>query len=80
MSIGKNILITGGAGFIGANFVHHFVSLGCQIFVFEKKNVNLWRLKNVKNKIKIYETDWESFEMSKLFFLFIAILYHSYAG
>lgn len=52
-STNKKVLITGGAGFIGANFVYKFLELGYQVFVFERKETNLWRIKNIKNKIKL---------------------------
>ena len=53
----KKVLITGGAGFIGANFVYKFLSLGYKVFVFERKEANMWRIKKVKNKISLYSPD-----------------------
>lgn len=53
----KKVLITGGGGFIGANFVYKFLDLGYEVIVFERKEANLWRIKKVKNKIKIYSPD-----------------------
>lgn len=53
----KKVLITGGAGFIGANFVYKFLELGYAVAVFEKKGGDLWRIKKVKNKIKLYYPD-----------------------
>lgn len=50
----KKILITGGGGFIGANFVYKFLELGYEVSVFEKKEANLWRIEKLKNKIKLY--------------------------
>lgn len=49
----KKILITGGAGFIGANFVYKFLELGNSVAVMERKETNLWRLGKVKDKITI---------------------------
>ncbi len=43
----QNILITGGAGFIGANFVYKFLELGYQVHVLEMKSANLWRIKKI---------------------------------
>lgn len=43
----KNVLITGGAGFIGANFTYKFLDLGCNVHLIEKKGSNLWRLKDI---------------------------------
>ena len=53
----RRILITGGAGFIGANFVHAFVSLGYDVFVIERKQADRWRLQKVKSKIHVYSLD-----------------------
>jgi len=50
----KNVLITGGAGFIGANFARKFLELGYKITIIEKKGVDFWRIHEIKNKIKIY--------------------------
>jgi len=47
----KKILITGGAGFIGANFVYKFLDLGYAITVAERKGVDLWRLEKIERKI-----------------------------
>ncbi len=49
----KKVLITGGAGFIGANFVYKFLELGYKVNVIEKEGTNFWRLEKIKNKIKI---------------------------
>lgn len=53
----KKVLITGGAGFVGANFVHKFLALGHEVFVVERRGANLWRLEKVKSNIKIYFLD-----------------------
>lgn len=47
---GKKVLITGGAGFIGANFVYRFLELGAKVTVAERAGADLWRLKNVDVK------------------------------
>jgi len=53
----KKVLITGGAGFIGANFVYKFLELGYKVFVFERKEANFWRIEKIKDKIKLYSPD-----------------------
>lgn len=53
----KKVLITGGAGFIGANFVHKFLELGYNISVIERKEANFWRLEKIKSKITVYSPD-----------------------
>ena len=47
------ILITGAAGFIGANLVRYFVSKGIKINILIKKTSNTWRLRDILNKIEI---------------------------
>ena len=46
------ILITGGAGFIGANLARHFTSIGHEVIVTQRKKKVSWRLNGAKN-IKI---------------------------
>ena len=53
----KNILITGGTGFVGANLVHRLVNEGHKPTVFIRKESNLWRLKNIASKLTLVETD-----------------------
>lgn len=53
----KRVLITGGAGFIGANFVYKFLDLGYKVFVFERKEANFWRIEKIKNQIELYSPD-----------------------
>jgi len=48
------ILITGAAGFIGANLARYFVSKGVRINIIIKKNSNLWRIKDVLDKMNVY--------------------------
>ena len=59
----KRVLITGGAGFIGANLTRKLVSFpDFEIFVIEKRNTNLWRIKEIINKINIKYLDLEDSE------------------
>ena len=51
------ILITGAAGFVGANLSRYFVSQGIKIHIIIKKNSNLWRLKDVISKIHVHYSD-----------------------
>lgn len=61
----KKALITGGAGFIGSNFVYKFLDLGYEVFVFEKNEADLWRIEKVKDRIKIYSPNLLDFEELK---------------
>jgi len=61
MESGKKILITGGAGFIGANLVRKLVSLrDFKVFIIEKKNTDLWRLGGITDKVNIKYADLEN--------------------
>ena len=61
----KRVLITGGAGFVGSNFVYKFLELGNKIYVFEKEGVNLWRIQNIKNQITIYHPNLLDYKEAK---------------
>ena len=55
----RKILVTGGAGFIGSEFVRQNVKKGLNIVVVDKLTYagDIKRLKEVKNKIKFYKID-----------------------
>lgn len=53
----KKILITGGTGFIGSNFVHKFLKLGEEVHVIIRPASNLWRLESVKSSISFHAVD-----------------------
>ncbi len=61
MSLSKKILITGGAGFIGSNFVHYWVNNypDHKVVVLDKLTYagNLENLESVKDKIKFVKGD-----------------------
>jgi nucleoside-diphosphate-sugar epimerase len=59
----KNILITGGTGFVGANFVHRLVLEGYKPTLFIRKESNLWRVRNILSKIEIIETDLQNIKL-----------------
>lgn len=61
--MGKNILITGGAGFIGVNTAIHFLKKGDHVYVFDnfsrngsEKNIK-FLLKKYKRNVKIFKGD-----------------------
>ena len=65
----KRVLITGGAGFIGANFVRKFFKLGHDVYVIDRRESNFWRLEDIKNKIKIHCVDLKNYEKVESFIL-----------
>lgn len=63
----KKILITGGAGFVGANFVRAFLELGHEVTVVEKEGTDLWRLSDVKKRINLQYVDLLDYETLEAF-------------
>jgi len=57
----KKVLITGGAGFIGANFTYKFLDLGYNVHLIEKKESNLWRLEDIREKIRLHYVDLKNY-------------------
>ena len=55
--IKKKVLITGAAGFIGANLTRELIKLGADVHVLIKKTSNKWRLKEIAPHIKEYYCD-----------------------
>ena len=69
----KNILVTGAAGFIGANFAEYFVNKHPEynVIVVDKLTYagNLDNLKNIEGKITFIQADICDFEKMKEIFL-----------
>lgn len=53
----KVILITGAAGFVGANLVRESLIRKFKVHILVKKETNLWRIADLRNKIKIHYND-----------------------
>ena len=53
----KKVLITGGTGFIGSNFVNKFLELGDEVNLIVRPESNFWRIESVKSKTKLHLVD-----------------------
>ena len=64
------LLVTGGAGFIGSEFVRQGIKKGYEIVVIDKLTYagDLERLKEVMNEIKFYKVDIQNFKACKEIF------------
>ncbi len=63
-SAGKRALVTGGAGFVGANLVRRLLADGHQLTVVVRPGSDLWRLEEVSEDIAILELDIRDEEAS----------------
>ena len=50
----KKVLITGGTGFIGANFVYKFLDLGYDVHLIVRPESRFWRIEPIKKKVKLH--------------------------
>ncbi|MFL0266618.1 NAD-dependent epimerase/dehydratase family protein [Candidatus Clostridium radicumherbarum] len=55
--MGKNIVITGGCGFIGSHLIRRLLREDANIFLFNKSSTSTWRIKEYLNKVKIIKID-----------------------
>ena len=51
------VLITGGAGFIGANLANDLLQRSYNVNLITKESTDLWRLKKILPKLKIFRND-----------------------
>ena len=55
MQYRKNVLVTGGTGFLGANLIRKLIKRKYKVNVLSRKNSNYWRLKPIIKDLKIFE-------------------------
>lgn len=61
----RKLVITGAAGFVGANLARYALKKGFEVHALVKKSTNLWRLNDVKNTMNFYYTDLSSLSALK---------------
>lgn len=63
----RKVLITGGTGFIGSNFVYKFLELGDEVNLIVRPESNFWRIEPVKEKTKLHYIDLTNAEETERF-------------
>ncbi|MDP2647773.1 MAG: GDP-mannose 4,6-dehydratase [Candidatus Yanofskybacteria bacterium] len=53
----KKVLITGGTGFVGSNFVYKFLELKDEVHLLVRPEAKFWRIEPVKNRVKLHNVD-----------------------
>lgn len=64
-------VVTGGAGFVGANLVRRLLREGTATHIFERPETRLWRLEDVKENVAVHygdigNYDWAKAELSSI--------------
>ena len=63
---GKNVLVTGGLGFIGSNVVHRCLELGAAVTIYDvldpRSGGNMYNVRDIENDVKIILNDIRAFE------------------
>ncbi len=64
----SKFVITGGTGFIGANFVHSLLSAGEEVYLLVRKESKFWRVEAIKEKLNIFTVDLlDNIELIRIF-------------
>lgn len=58
----KRVLVTGATGFVGANLTRWFLTQGADVFVFIRKTSDLWRIADIRKRIKEFAVDLNNLE------------------
>ncbi|ULQ59876.1 NAD-dependent epimerase/dehydratase family protein [Brucepastera parasyntrophica] len=58
----ETILITGGTGFLGSHLAHSLFSEGYNIIILKRSSSDIWRVKDIADKIQFYNADLDGYE------------------
>jgi len=76
----KNVLVTGGAGFIGSHIVDALVNKGCRVSVIDNLTTgSLSNLEHIKNRITFYHGDIQDKEILNRAMKECALVFHEAA-
>lgn len=53
----KNVLLVGASGFLGSHLLTGLIKNGYAVTILKRNNSNLWRIKDVLDKVKVYNYD-----------------------
>lgn len=63
---GKNVLITGGLGFIGSNLAHRCLELGARVTIYDcldpHSGGNIYNIRDIKNSVEVVFSDILNFD------------------
>lgn len=53
----KTVLITGATGFVGSCLTRRLVSVDCDLHIIKREQSNIWRIKNIFNRVVVHNVD-----------------------
>ena len=77
---GKNIVITGGLGFLGSNLAHSLVNIGAKVTIIDNLNPlyggNFYNIREIKDKVTIIINDIRNKEVISPFLKEAELIFH----
>ncbi len=63
---GKNVLLTGATGFIGASLARKLLQEGCKVAVVIRQSSDLWRIRDILDQVEVYYGDLKMISVDDL--------------